>query len=69
LWNPDNAAKLIVEALYIAASQDKEVVVADYLQAQLESITLTLTSLQQQFGIISKAALAPSTVQQHPLAS
>jgi len=68
-YDPDSAAKLIVEALYIAASQDKEAVVAHYLQAQLESATLTLTSLQQQFGIIPKAALAPSTVQQHPLAS
>ncbi len=68
-FDADSAAKLIVEALYIAASQDKEVVVAHYLQAQLESATLTLTSLQQQFGIIPKSALALSTVQQHPLAS
>lgn len=45
----DSAAVLLVEALYIAATQDNETVVADYLQAQLSPATLTLAGLRQQF--------------------
>jgi hypothetical protein len=68
-WEPDSAAKLIVEALYIAATQDKETAVADYLQVQLEVGSLTLAGLQQQFGTTSTVALPSSTVDQHPLSS
>ncbi len=68
-WEPDSAAKLIVEALYMAATQDKETAVADYLQVQLEAGSLTLAGLQQQFGTPPTGALPSSTVQQHPLAS
>jgi hypothetical protein len=68
-WEPDSAAKLVVEALYIAATQDKETTVADYLQVQLEAGSLTLAGLQQQFGTTPTGALPSSTVQQHPLAS
>jgi hypothetical protein len=68
-WEPDNAAKLIVEALYIAATQDKETAVADYLQVQLEAGSLTLAGLQQQFGTMPTGALPSSSVQQHPLAA
>lgn len=38
----DSAAVLMVEALYIAATQDKEARVADYLEAQLAAQSLTL---------------------------
>jgi hypothetical protein len=68
-WEPDSAAKLVVEALYIAATQDKETAVADYLQVQLEAGSLTLAGLQQQFGTPPTEALPSSTVQQHPLAA
>lgn len=47
--DPDTAARLMVEALYIAATQDKEVAVAIYLQTQIEQKTLTLDRLQHQF--------------------
>jgi hypothetical protein len=39
----------MTEALYIAAQQDKEYAVAQYLRAQLEAHDLTLVHLQQQF--------------------
>jgi hypothetical protein len=68
-WEPDSAAKLVVEALYIAATQEKETAVANYLQVQLEAGSLTLAGLQQQFGTTPTGALPSSTVQQHPLAS
>ncbi len=45
---PDTAARLMVEALYIAATQDKEVAVAIYLQTQIEQKTLTLVVLQKR---------------------
>ncbi|NEQ46675.1 MAG: transposase family protein [Leptolyngbya sp. SIOISBB] len=41
----DSAAVLMVEALYIAATQDKESAVAEYLVAQLAAGTLTLSTL------------------------
>ena len=68
-WEPDSAARLMVEALYLAASHDKERAIADYLHAQLEAGSLTLRGLQQQFGNLSKDTLPASRVQQHPLAS
>jgi len=57
---PDTAARLMVEALFIAANQDKEVAVAIYLQTQLKQKTLTLDRLQQQF----KFSLLPSELPQ-----
>lgn len=68
-WEPDSAARLMVEALYLAASHDKERAIADYLHAQLEAGSLTLRGLQQQFGSLPKDTLPASRVQQHPLAS
>jgi hypothetical protein len=52
---PDTAARIMVEALYIAATQDKEEEVATYLAAQLETRTLALRQLQQAFDLIPKA--------------
>ncbi len=66
-FEPDLAAKLIVEALSIAANQDKESAVATYLEAQLQANGLTLEGLQQQFGTVRMANVPPSTVEQHPL--
>ena len=42
---PDKAARLITEALYLAATQDKESEVAEYLQTQLKQATLSLVGL------------------------
>lgn len=66
-YDPDTAAVLMVEALYIAASQDKEVAVADYLTAELAAGTLTRVRLQQQFGSRSATVVPPVNVTQHPL--
>jgi hypothetical protein len=47
----DDSARLMVEALYIAARQDQESAVANYLDEQLRHNTLTLIGLQQHFEI------------------
>ncbi len=67
LYDPDTAALLMVEALYIAASQDKEAAVADYLAAQLAVSDLKLVCLQQQFGLLHSATIPEVNVTQHPL--
>lgn len=66
-YDPDSAAMLMVEALYIAASQDKEAAVADYLAAQLAAGSLTRVCLQQQFGLLTSAVMPEVNVTQHPL--
>lgn len=58
----DSAAMLIVEALYIAAMQDKEAAVATYLQTQLDTASLTLVGLRQQFQLLSDPHLPNLTV-------
>lgn len=63
----DSAARVMVEALYIAATQDRETVVADYLEAQLHQGSLTLVSLQQHFQLLQTPRLPQVDVQQHPL--
>ena len=63
----DKAALLMVEALYIAATQDKETAVADYLEDQLTAGALSLTALRQHFNVLCDAALCPLTYSQHPL--
>jgi hypothetical protein len=68
-FDPDSAARVIVEALYLAATQDKETAVADYLAGQLQQGSLTLTGLQQQFQRLPPAPLPDVTVQQHELSS
>ncbi len=65
----DPAAILLVEALYIAATQDKEQAVAEYLEGKLKAQTLSLQRLQKQF-LPSVAAGFPSLdIEQHPLAN
>jgi len=67
-FEPDSAAKLMVEALYIAATQDKESAVETYVLNQLHAGTLTLAALQRHFQLLADAsALPPLNVQQHPL--
>jgi len=69
-FDPDSAAKLMVEALYIAATQDKESTVEIYLSTQIQQGGLTLRGLQQHFQLLSESSvLPPINVQQHPLSS
>jgi hypothetical protein len=65
----DTAAVLIVEALYIAATQNQEAAVCDYLERKLKAQTLTLKGIQQQFRQNSPESLPQLTVTQHDLAS
>lgn len=66
-FDADSAAVLMVEALYLAATQDKEPAVANYLEAQLAAGTLTLASLQRQFQLLSEVSLPVVDVHQHDL--
>ena len=61
------AARLMTEALYIAAKQDKEHAVATYLEAQLQAKTLTLIGLQQQFRLTPQPPMPMLQTQQHSL--
>jgi len=65
----DDAARLMVEALYIAATQDQQSAVADYLQQSIKTQTLTLKRLQQQFSPVPTAALPSLNGSQHDLDS
>ena len=63
----DTAAVLMVEALYIAATQNQEAAVADYLERELKAQTLTLKGLQQQFRPHCPESFPQLTVTQHDL--
>lgn len=63
----DSAAVLLVEALYIAAIQDKENAVALYLQAQLATATLSLAQLRRQFQLLSDLDVQQQQIHQHDL--
>ncbi|NMF86796.1 IS21 family transposase [Nodosilinea sp. P-1105] len=63
----DKAALLMVEALYIAATQDKETAVADYLEDQLTGSTLSLNGLRQHFSAGDKTSNPPLSYHQHSL--
>ena len=63
----DSAAVLMVEALYIAATQNKEAAVADYLFDELEAKTLTLSRLRLHFQLLTKLQFPQVNVQQHDL--
>lgn len=68
--DPDQAARLITEGLYIAATQGKEAAVAEYLQAQLKGGTLTFTGLRRSFESKLDAEHLPKvTSTQHDLSS
>ena len=69
-FDRDKAARLITEALYLAATQDQETQVAEYLQIQLEKETLTLAGLQRAFDTTLTAEQVPDiTSVQHNLSS
>ncbi len=64
----DQAAVLMVEALYIAATQDKEQAVATYLEHQLEEgHRLSLNCLQQHFCPVPEASMSELEIAQHSL--
>ena len=63
----EKAALLMVEALYIAATQDKETAVANYLEDQLTGGPLSLNGLRHHFNGVGKTATPPVTYHQHPL--
>jgi hypothetical protein len=65
----DDAARLIVEALYLAATQNQETAVAQYLQQELAVQTLTLHRLTQHFAVPEVTHLPQVTVTQHALSS
>ena len=65
----DTAAVLMVEALYIAATQDQEAAVADYLERELTAQTLNLKQLQQHFRQDCPESFPQLTVTQHDLSS
>lgn len=62
-----SAARLMTEALYIAAKQDKEHAVATYLSEQLKAESLTLFGLQQQFQVTAQVTIPTLQTQQHAL--
>ena len=62
-----NASRLMVEALYIAAKQDKEQAVATYLATQLQASTLSLTAFQQHFQVVDTSTIPTMQIQQHSL--
>ena len=67
---PDKAARLMTEALYIAATQDNESQVAEYLHLQLEQASLSVAGLQRAFEASLTADQCPTvTSVQHDLAS
>ena len=63
----DKAAVLMVEALYIAATQDKETAVGDYLEDHLTAGTLSLSALRQQFQVLCEITKPTFSYHQHPL--
>ena len=69
-FEPDHAARLIVEALYLAATHDKEAAVAAFVQAQLREGQLSLANLQQQFQtLLDSPRLSSVQSVQHCLSS
>ena len=65
----DTAAVLIVEALYISATQNLEEPIAEYLEQELIAQTLSLKRLKQQFVRDCSQSFPPLTIAQHALAS
>ena len=65
-FGPDSASRLMVEALYIAATQDKQQAMLDYLQTQFEAESFTLSDLQKHFQIPQPES-HPLNIHQHSL--
>lgn len=67
--DPDTAARWMVEALYIAATQDREVEVASYLKTELAAGTFTLHRLQHRFNLMQALPVPEVASVQHELSS
>lgn len=67
--DPDTAACWMVEALYISATQDRAVTVANYLKTELAAGTFTLHRLQHQFHLMKTLPVPEITSVQHELSS
>ncbi len=67
--DPDSSARLMVEALYIAATQENEAAVEVYLKDQLERASLTLANLQRHFKLLSDTNAPTLDIPQHSLDS
>ena len=65
----DSAAVLMVEALYIAATQNKAPAVAEYLEAELSAGSLTLVGLRRHFQLLTGTSMPTVSVKQHDLSS
>ena len=65
----DSAAVLMVEALYIAATQNKAPAVAEYLETALSAGTLTLVGLRRHFQLLTGTSMPTVSVKQHDLSS
>ncbi len=65
----DTAAVLIVEALYISATQNLEASIAEYLEQELIAQTLSLKRLKQHFVRDCSQSFPQLTIKQHDLAS
>lgn len=63
----EQAAKIIVEGLYIAAIEAKEQAVGGYLTQQLQAQTLTLNRLKKQFELPQLKQVPDVRIEQHPL--
>ncbi len=66
---PDTAVRWMVEALSIAATQDREVEVAGYLKTELAAGTFTLHRLQHQFKLMLTLPVPDVASVQHALSS
>ena len=65
---PDEACRLMVESLYLAARQDKETTVAQWLIQELKQQTLTLSRLQTRF-CAPLTEIDEPVIEQHSLSS
>ena len=65
----DSAAVLMVEALYIAATQNKASAVAEYLETELSAGSLTLVGLRRHFQLLTGTSMPTVSVKQHNLSS
>lgn len=68
-YDPDSSARVMVEALYIAATQENEADVEAYLTKQLENKSLTLANLQRHFQLLSDTVAPSLDIPQHSLDS
>jgi len=69
---PDEAAKVMVDALHVAAKTDELAAVERYLRRQLRSGELTLTALREHYGLRPPrglAALPQLQMPEHQLSS